>query len=207
VQHLVAVERVRTRIATDLHDDLGAGLSRIAILSEVAARGGGARGVDEVVGDIGKSARELVDVASDIVWSTDPARDDLGQLVVRLRRYAADVLEGQGIAWTLRAPPEPGALKLDPYQRRHLYLIMKEAIHNAARHAGATRVDVEVRRGGGALEAVIVDDGRGLDASTPAAGHGLRNMRARAALVGGTLTIDAPAGGGTLVALRVPLAR
>jgi signal transduction histidine kinase len=133
VQHLVAVERVRTRITTDLHDDLGAGLSRIAILSEVAARGGGARGVDEVVGDIGKSARELVDVASDIVWSTDPARDDLGQLVVRLRGYAADVLEGQGIAWTLRAPPEPGALKLDPYQRRHLDLIMKEAIHNAAR--------------------------------------------------------------------------
>lgn len=207
VRHLLAVERVRTRIATDLHDDLGASLSRISILSEVAARGGGARGVDAVIGDIGASARELVDVASDIVWSTDPARDDLGQLVVRLRTYAGDVLDGGGVAWALHAPPEPGKIKLDPDQRRHLFLIVKEALNNAARHAGARRVEVTMRRRGRELEVAIEDDGCGLDPAATHAGNGLRNMRARAAQAGGALTIETPPGGGTRLTLRLPLAR
>lgn len=198
--HVLALERVRRRIATDLHDELGSSLSRIAILSEVAARThedpGGQLGV------IGTSARELVDAASDIVWSTDPRRDDLHSLIVRLRSFAADVLEARGVAWTVTAPELPARIKLDPERRRHLYLILKEAIHNAAKHAGASRVEVSIVADDGHLVATVRDDGRGFDeASLPGTGNGLANMRARAADAGGTLEVRTK--GGTEVVLRI----
>jgi len=207
--HLLAIERVRIRIATDLHDDLGSSLSRIAILSEVATRRAAAsQAITTQIGDIGRSARELVDVASDIVWSTDPRRDDLESLLIRLRSFASDVLEGRDIAWSMDAPADPERIKLDPERRRQLFLILKEAVHNAARHAGATRVDITVARVDGALAATVCDDGRGFDAATPGdgggSGNGLASMRARAAQAGGTLRVETGRTG-TSVIVRLPL--
>jgi signal transduction histidine kinase/ligand-binding sensor domain-containing protein len=203
--HALAVERVRTRIATDLHDELGANLSRISILSEVARRGAAGGDVTDKVDEIGKSARELVDVASDIVWSTDPRRDDLRSIVVRLRAFAGDVLEARGIAWRLDAPAEPERIKLAPDRRRHFYLVVKEAIHNAARHSGAANVAIAIAHADGALEAIVRDDGRGFAATDQPTGNGLANMRARAADAGGTLDLRTSPGGGTEVCLRIPM--
>ncbi len=199
--HMLALERVRRRIATDLHDELGSSLSRIAILSEVAARKN-AGAIDGQLEVIGTSARELVDVASDIVWSTDPRRDDLQSLIVRLRTFAADVLEARGIAWSVTAPTDPARIKLDPDRRRHLYLVLKEAITNAAKHSGATRVDIALRAEGSGLVATVRDDGRGFDETTlSGSGNGLQNMRARAAEARGTLDIRVDRG--TEIVLRV----
>jgi len=204
--HLLAIERVRTRIATDLHDDLGSSLSRIAILSEVATRRAAAsEAITTQIGDIGRSARELVDVASDIVWSTDPRRDDLKSLLVRLRGFASDVLEGRGIAWSMEAPAEPERIKLGPERRRQLFLILKEAIHNAARHAGAGRVEIAITRGDGALAATVRDDGRGFDPGARSDGTGLASMRARARQAGGTLRVESAPAAGTQVIVRLPL--
>jgi len=204
VARLIAVERVRTRIATDLHDDLGSSLSRISILAEVAARRA-SRGDDDGIDDVARSARELVDVAADIVWSTDPQRDDLGSLLVRLRTFAGDLLEAREIVWHLEAPADPRRIKLGPDHRRHLYLVLKEAINNAARHSGARRVTIEVRLDDGDVWASVTDDGRGIDATRPP-GNGLANMRERARQAGGSVTIDAASGGGTAVTLRIPVA-
>ena len=204
--HVLAIERVRIRIATDLHDDLGSSLSRIAILSEVANRRAAAsEPITAQVGDIGRSARELVDVASDIVWSTDPRRDDLKSLLVRLRRFASDVLEGRGIAWSMAVPAEPERIKLGPEHRRQLFLILKEAIHNAARHAEATRVEVTIARDGSALVATVGDDGRGFDPGAQHEGNGLASMRARAEQAGGTLHVESASTAGTTVIARLPL--
>lgn len=204
--HLLAIEQVRTRIASDLHDDLGASLSRIAVLSEVAGRRAAASdAVAAQLRDIGTSARELVDIASDIVWSTDPRRDDLHSLVVRLRGFASDLLEARGIAWSLAAPAEPDHIKLDPERRRHLFLILKEAIHNAARHAGAGRVDVTIARRDRALVAVVRDDGCGFDPGAAGDGHGLGSMHARAAQAGGTLRVESSPATGSAVTVRLPL--
>ena len=193
VRHVLAIERVRTRIATDLHDELGANLSRISILSEVAIRRAAAeQPMTGQVDEIGKSARELVDVAADIVWSTDPHRDDLGSVIVRLRGFAGDVLEGRGIAWTLTAPPDPGRLKLDPDQRRHLHLIAKEAIHNVAKHSGARTATIAITARNGGIQLVVHDDGVGFAGES--GGNGLGNMHARAREAGGTLTIESQAG-------------
>jgi signal transduction histidine kinase len=151
---------------------------------------------------IGTSARELLDAASDIVWSTDPRRDDLGSLIVRLRAFAADVLESRGIAWSLDAPPDPESIRLDPERRRHVYLVLKEAIHNAARHSSARKVEVTIRASGSGLTATVCDDGSGFDEQAlPGTGNGLANMRARAAEAGGNLEIRHDAG--TEIVLRL----
>lgn len=201
--HLLAVERVRSRIASDLHDEIGSSLSRISILSELASRRAAAReDVHPQIRVIGTSARELLDAASDIVWSTDPRRDDLGSVIVRLRAFASDVLESRGIAWTLDAPPDPDRIKLDPERRRHVYLVLKEAIHNAARHSSARRVDISIRATGTGLVASVRDDGSGfVENALPGTGNGLANMRARAAQAGGNLEIHHDAG--TEIVLRL----
>jgi signal transduction histidine kinase len=201
LRHALAIERVRTRIATDLHDELGANLSRISILSEVAVRRtGAAQSASTQIDEIGKSARELVDVAADIVWSTDPRRDDLGSVIARLRAFAGDVLEGREVEWTFTAPREPGRIKLDPDQRRHLYLIAKEAIHNVAKHAGARRVEIAIAEHERGVRLVVRDDGRGFDPAGDAAGNGLSNMRARAREAGGSLVVESRTGDGTTIA-------
>ena len=217
IARVLAVERVRTRIATDLHDDLGASLSRISILSE-AARHQLGRG-EEPAGrleEIADTAREMVDAAADIVWSTDPRRDDLQSLLARLRRFAGELLEAQGIAWSLTEPPGAGAVRLPPELRQHLFLILKEALANAARHAGARRVDVAISLVEGSVVAEVRDDGRGFtvpggdardDDEPLAAGNGLGNMRARAHALGGEVRVESTPGIGTRVTAELPLAR
>jgi len=200
IGHLLAVERVRSRIASDLHDDLGASLARISILSEVAARR--TDGVGELVATIGRDARDLMESASDVVWATDPRHDDLAHVLARIRTFAGELLDGPGIAWTLSAPRGAERIALGPDQRRHLYLILKEAVANIARHAGATRVTITVELVGRGLVATVEDDGCGI-AADATMGHGLENMRARARESGGSLTIVAPPGGGTRITLAL----
>jgi signal transduction histidine kinase/ligand-binding sensor domain-containing protein len=207
VAHLLALERMRTRIATDLHDDLGSSLSRISILSELARRRAegdpdGAR----LVTDIGETAREMMDALSESIWAIDPRRDDLRSLATRIRRFAGDVLESHGMVWSLQAPPDAEDVKLSPVERRQLYLIFKEALHNVAKHAGASTVSMSLAVKSWRLTASIRDDGVGFD--EPAEGetrHGLGSMSARAADLGGWLSIDSAAGRGTEVRLEVPL--
>lgn len=201
------LERVRSRVARDLHDDVGAGLSEIAILSEVARAQGGPRELP-LLAEIGDRARDLVDSMSDIVWSTDPRRDDVASLVQRIRRFGANALESRGIAWTLEVPEDFEARRLDPERRRQIFLVVKEALANVSRHSRCRRAAVRILPGPDALSVEIEDDGVGLGAAaSPEAGHGLANMRARAAALHGTLRVDPREGSGTIVILRAPLPR
>lgn len=207
VSHLLTLERMRTRIATDLHDDLGSSLSRISILSELARRRAeGDPDGTRLVTDIGETAREMMDALSESIWAIDPRRDDLRSLATRIRRFAGDLLESRGVAWSLQAPPEAEQVKLSPVERRQLYLVFKEALHNVAQHSGAGSVSMSLSLAGRRLTATIRDDGRGFD--EPAEGetrHGLGSMTARAADLGGELRIESAAGRGTEVRLSVPL--
>ena len=214
VARLLEIERVRTRIATDLHDDIGAGLSRMAVLSEVVKR---QTQVDhresvDMLTDIADSARGLVDSMSDIVWSIDPRKDDLDNVASRIRQFASDVLEPGGIDWEFKTSEEIGKVKLPPEQRRHLYLIFKEAINNVARHSGCRTASLEIALSQDRLVASIRDDGRGFasqfDDGTPGngrGGNGLRNMQSRALEMGGQLDIASSPGRGTQLTLVMPL--
>ena len=205
---LLEIERTRTRIATDLHDDIGASLSRIAMLSEVVKRQNGIknRNSTERLTQIAENARDIVDSMSDIVWSIDPRDDSLSSVLTRVRSFAADTLGEHGVKWSLETEPELAHIHLTSEQRRGLYLILKEAVINIARHATCRSAGVRISVSDKYLVAEIVDDGIGFPNEangTSRGGHGLENMQKRAVELGGELEIDA-SGNGTRLLLVLP---
>ena len=212
LRQLLEVERIRTRIAADLHDDIGASLSRIAILSEVVKR----RTPEDqpettrFLTEIAESSRDLVDSMAEIVWSINPKRDDLQHLLARIGQFASATLQAKDIRWTMSLPPDPAKVKLTPEQRRGMYLILKEAINNALKHSGCRSMNLHVALGNGLVTAQIRDDGSGLPPEPPGRestesrrGRGLINMQVRAHDIGGRLDIiSGPEG--TTIRLDLP---
>ncbi len=205
VAQAVAVADVRTRIATDLHDDIGASLSQIAVLSEVARRGAGNGRNGAPLGEIAGISRELVDSMSDIVWAINPDHDRLSNLVYRMRRFATDLLGGQGIALQFRSSMADRDLRIGANVRRQIYLIFKEGIHNVARHSGAQHVEIDMDREGDALVLRIADDGRGFNVAAESEGHGLSSIRKRVASLGGEVEWQSGLDGGTVLRMRARL--
>jgi ligand-binding sensor domain-containing protein/signal transduction histidine kinase len=209
VAQAVAVADVRTRIATDLHDDIGASLSQIAILSEVAQRAAPSpeESARVPLSEIAGISRALVDAMSDIVWAINPDHDHLSNLVYRMRRFATDVLGGQGIALQFRSSVAEHDLKIGVDVRRQVYLIFKEGVHNIARHSGADRVEADLDRAGDHLTLRLSDNGKGFDPNVEYQGRGLANMRKRAAALRGKVVCASAPGKGTLLCMTVPLER
>jgi ligand-binding sensor domain-containing protein/signal transduction histidine kinase len=208
LNRMLELERIRMRIATDLHDDIGSSLSQIAILSEVARRPGEA-GTDALdpLGGIARISRELVDSMSDIVWAVNPKRDNLLDLTRRMRQFAGEMLVPGGIEFTFDGEGAASHVALGADVRREVFLIFKECVNNAARHSDATQVDISFAMSGGWLRLTIHDNGRGFDPLPLSNGHGLASMKNRAAALRGTLEIQSAAGGGTTAKLAVPLAK
>jgi signal transduction histidine kinase/ligand-binding sensor domain-containing protein len=205
VRRLLALERLRRQIATDLHDDVGSGLTEIAVLSEVVRRD--PQTAPARMEGIAGLARSLRESMSDIVWAVDPRRDRLSDMVDRMRQVAFNLAEADGIRVDFDVPSDVliARIGLTPDQKRHLLLVFKEAMNNLARHSGArhARVLLEVQRGH--LVLAVRDDGHGFDPSAPTSGLGLTSLRRRAVEMGGSLDIASAAGEGTTLRLHVPL--
>jgi ligand-binding sensor domain-containing protein/two-component sensor histidine kinase len=206
VGRLIELERVRTRIATDLHDDIGASLSLIAMLSEVAKRQlpRGTSGVEEPLSSIALSSRELVDAMSDIVWAVNPRKDRFSELVKRMRRFGSDVFSSRDIALKFEVPDDHD-FKLGADARREIFFILKEGVNNIARHSACTEAAITLKKQGGWLVLELVDNGKGFDASQACDGNGLISMRERAGRLGGVLEIVSENGHGTTLRLTVPV--
>jgi ligand-binding sensor domain-containing protein/two-component sensor histidine kinase len=209
ISRVIEIERVRTRIASDLHDDIGSGLSQIAILSEVTRRE-----VDESnshivqrLKNIAGASRELVDSMSDIVWAVNPGKDQLGDLVQRMRRFASDVLTARNITFRFESTVTAPDRKLTPDMKRHFFLIFKETLNNMIRHSQCTTAEITLQNEANFLVMKISDNGKGFDLPETTHGHGLRNMRQRAAEMNGTIKIQSVPGQGTTLILQVPLTR
>ncbi len=215
-ERLRELERVRTRIATDLHDDIGSSLTQIAVLSEVA-RNQAAQLRHEPISmpleRIKSVSRELVEAMSDVVWAINPQKDNLRDLVQRMRRFASDVCSGRSIHFELNAPSVETSLQLGANVRREVFAIFKESINNAVKYAEATRITADFRIESETLVLQISDDGHGFDMdeilsenfSPEKGGNGLINMRRRAAELGGACRIISFPSGGTSILLEVPL--
>ena len=198
---IVELANVRARIAADLHDDIGANLTKIAILSEVAQRqpASGSVPQESSLSTIASISRDSVAAMSDIVWAINPQRDRLVDLVRRMRQHAEEVFTACGVTLTFRASDDGADVTLGPHVRRDIYLIFKEAVNNAARHARCRRVAIDITVEGSWLSLEIVDDGIGFDAGGIHDGQGLTSMRRRAARVGGSLEVLTTPGTGTRV--------
>lgn len=201
------LHRVRGRISADLHDEMGLSLARVAMLADVTRGGlaGDPSPVADALEEIGGSARALVDSASDMAWALDPRHDSASAVMARLRQQAADVAEGAGARLEWQVEDLEG-LAMSSEHRRHLLLILKEAVHNACRHARPRRVTVSAARSARGLRLTVEDDGRGFQPAAAAdTGQGLASMRRRASALGGTLEVCSVPGDGTRIVLDMPL--
>jgi signal transduction histidine kinase/ligand-binding sensor domain-containing protein len=209
LRRLVELEKVRTRMATDLHDDIGSSLSQIAILSEVVRQKNGApeNGGFEPLRIIADTSREMVDSMSDIVWAINPQKDHLSDLVQRMRRFAEDMLDAQDIAYRFYFDEKTPDVSLGADVRREVYLIFKECVNNLAKHARATEAKISISTEKDFLKIEIGDNGRGFDVRAETdgyGGNGLPNMKKRAANLGGKFEIESAAGAGTRINLEIP---
>ncbi|MEZ5428846.1 MAG: two-component regulator propeller domain-containing protein [Pyrinomonadaceae bacterium] len=215
-ERLAELERVRSRIATDLHDDIGASLTQIAVLSEVA-QAQSRNGISEPLRAISSVSNELVESMSDIVWSINPAKDHFSDLTQRMRRFASDVLTARGIGLQFHASHAFDQTVVNSNVRREVFLIFKESINNVVKHSGAKKVGVEIGISDDLdLRLEISDDGRGFApdaAEIPAAvedpgdfgGNGLPSIKKRAAEMNGRIEVISEPGRGTTVILIQPL--
>ena len=204
---LIELERVRTRIATDLHDDIGANLSLIAMLSEVARsqlQHDDSRS-KEWFSTIATTSRDTVDAMSDIVWAVNPKRDHLRDLTRRMRRFADDIFAARNIEFQFRVPELDRDIRLGADLRREVFLIFKESINNIVRHSGCAASSVDLQVEDGWLVLTLIDDGKGIDEYRIGEGTGLGSMRQRAEKLGGSFEVSSPDADGTIVTLKVPL--
>ncbi len=203
---LLEIERTRTRIASDLHDDIGTNLSKISLLSEIVNMQLANQNTESnrLLNSIAEISRESVGSMSDIVWAINPKRDSVLELVRRMRLHVEESFLEKGVRVRFNAPKEGTSIKLSMDVRRELYLIFKEAVSNAARHSDCKNVEVDFQLERSVIFLQIADDGNGFDALQKSDGNGLENMRSRAAKNGGNFEIESAAGRGTTLKIRFP---
>jgi signal transduction histidine kinase/ligand-binding sensor domain-containing protein len=201
-----ATEKERARIAADLHDEMGASLAQIAILSNLVKREGN---VDSLQSDqlsqIKLRAQENVRKLAEIVWAVNPARDSLEHLASYLCKFAEEYLALQDVRFRADIPDELPSVCLDSATRHHVYLATKEAIHNAVRHGHPSTLTLSISIEGETFVVSVCDDGCGFDGDAAlACGRGVSNMKSRLSQIGGELRIDRVSGGGSNVLFYVP---
>ncbi|MCZ8355398.1 MAG: tetratricopeptide repeat protein [Cyclobacteriaceae bacterium] len=193
------LERMRQKIAKDLHDDMGSTLSSINIMSKVAMNES-----NNVLylQKISTYSARIMETMSDMVWSINPGNDSLEQVIVRMREFANEVLDSQHIEFEL-TETIPQGIVLDSEKRKNIFLIFKEAINNAAKYSQAKNVRVTLAYSQNHLFMKVSDDGIGFDVAQSKSGNGLRNLQTRAKEIGGELTINSSVDSGTLIDFKL----
>jgi signal transduction histidine kinase/ligand-binding sensor domain-containing protein len=213
-ERLAELERVRSRIARDLHDDVGSSLTQIALYSEVAKqREKEKTSAAEPLEFLVNVSNELVEAMADIVWAINPRKDHLRDLTQRMRLFASEVLTVAEIDLEFSAPAADEDTPMGANLRREVFLIFKESVNNIVKHANATTTEIDFLVEKDVLTLRLKDNGRGFEPSENAAfdwekargGNGLSSMKKRARELGGEYRIESAIGAGTLVVLRVPL--
>jgi len=212
VEHERSIDRERSRIAQDIHDDIGATLTRITMLSQSAAIDAQPSVAQSAaLENIHSTARELTRSLDEIVWAVDPRHDTLDSLVNYMGKFAQDFLSAAGVRCRLDLPMQLPTWPLVAQTRHHLFLAFKEALNNAVKHAGASEVKISLTLKTDAFVVTVKDDGKGFSLNGEVSartdristGHGLANLQRRLATIGGRCEIAATDGQGTSVSFIV----
>jgi signal transduction histidine kinase/ligand-binding sensor domain-containing protein len=200
-----AVTKERNRIAQDMHDDLGSGLTKIAILSEVVKKQmEQPEKALEQLDRISTSSRTLVDNLQDIIWMLNTKHDQLESIALYIREYATKYFEQSDINVLFDYPVQIPSLKIGEEKRRNLFMAVKEALNNIAKHAGANSVKISFSVKQGTLEFLVTDNGKGFNASEIRQfANGLKNMQSRMAQAGGQCTISSEECKGTTISFSL----
>lgn len=197
------LENERRRIARDLHDDLGAQLTEIVLVGELAKRG--EQTVTELknqMGDMTRMTRRLVSAMQEVVWTVNPRNDSVPKLATYLCEYIERFLSATEISHRLELQDELPEKPLPAQVRHDVFLAFKEAVNNAVKHSGAKKIQLAICAENGSLKIALEDDGRGFDPENlPAnySGNGLQNMRSRLEAAGGQAHVISQIGRGTTV--------
>lgn len=198
-------EQVRTRIARDVHDELGSELTRISLLVGEGRKeqaGASAQRMDEIA----SLTREVSSSLSDIVWAVDPRHDSVESLVAHAQHYAERMLENVPVRLEQRFVHVGPDRALDPATKRNIFLLLKEALNNALKYANASHILVALETGSDRFKLQVKDDGVGFNTDhLGAAGNGLRNMRSRSEALGASLRLTTSPGQGCTVEVEGPL--
>jgi len=201
-KRLLMLERVRLSIAADLHDQVGSGLSGLAMMSELGIDSSEAERAD-VLKTISTSARKMAHELREIVWYTNPRYDNLKQVVERMRDLPYQLVPGCSL--DLRFPDHLPQITLSPDYRRDWMMSYREVLHNIAKHSGAQNVRIELNIQSNHIDLYIADDGSGFDPDIHYNGMGLYNIRERIARIRGTVMWVSKPKKGTIVQISVPL--
>ncbi len=201
VKSQLEIEKLKLKIASDLHDNIGAGLTEISILSEVAERSEGHSStiVKNDLQKISETARQLVDSMSDIVWVVNPQRDSLHDLIVKLKDSYNEFFSSIGISFQVNNIEKSDDIKLPMEYKQNLLLMFKEAINNAIKHSGCKKLVLEAIYKNDVIEIILKDNGAGFDLNKVKFGNGIRNMENRANKIKGKLSWKTESGKGTSV--------
>jgi ligand-binding sensor domain-containing protein/two-component sensor histidine kinase len=189
IRSLLAIEKLKTKLAADLHDSIGTGLTEISILSELTSRE--LKNISDTtpvnLRSISETARRLIDNMGDIVWAVNPKRDSLHDLIIRLKDSYNEVLTHMGIKMKTVDLDKLENIKLPMEYKQNLFLIFKEGINNSVKHSKCDKIKLQVNLRGKVLEMILQDNGIGMDDSQKKVGNGLKNMENRATAIGGKL--------------------
>ncbi|GAB2841568.1 hypothetical protein GCM10027043_51330 [Ferruginibacter profundus] len=194
-----ALEEERHRISQEMHDDIGAGLTQISLISEAAkdhSRSG--TEIKSELDDISSTSRQLVDNIGEIIWALNPQHDTLDKLLAHLREQLNKLLEYTAIDYSIHFPVNTPSIKLNDKQRRNILLVTKEIVHNALKHSKAESLTVTATLKGSRLQFIVADYGTGFDKAVAYKGNGLKNIRRRIEELQGNLVIESETGSGTV---------
>jgi len=201
MHHLIKMERLRTRIASDLHDDIGSTLSSISLISDMAGRKDKESAMAKAMRKIGDDSRVVLNSMDDIIWSVKPQNDSLISLMLRLREYAIPVCESKNITFNMDVDETIHTMKLGMDERRNIYLISKESINNAVKHSGCSLLSVVFHMKHKQLEIKITDNGCGFDPVVRGMRNGITGMERRAKQIGMDFTVISTQNSGTTIML------
>jgi signal transduction histidine kinase len=201
------IEQERARVAHDLHDDLGAGLTEVNMLSSlVKSPATSAAEKNRYLDQLTETARVMVTSLDEIVWAVNPRNDTVTSLASYFGSYALRLLDLASIPCGLDVAEDLPDHALDPKFRQELFFAFKEALNNVVRHADATQVWLRISVQHGQLVVVVADNGHGLNSGAQRVGaDGMANMEERLKALGGTCEISSEREKGTTVRFRAPL--
>lgn len=201
--------RERTRIARDIHDDLGAGLTQIGLLSELANRTlNKSAPAERHVQKIALAVGEISQSVDEIVWAVNPGNDSLKSLLSYLREYVSELMQNAGLKSNPVCPESIPDIRISAQTRHHLFLVVKEALHNVIQHANAKEVSVKIELHKPVLSVTIMDDGQGFkldETERTSKGNGLGNMQKRIQDLDGRFVLTTQPGFGTEVSIKLNL--
>ncbi|MGN7720047.1 sensor histidine kinase [Chitinophaga sp. 22620] len=207
VNRLLATEKVRRRIARDLHDDMGSTLTSINIMSSMARRNAVQQDLaktQDFLVKIGESTTRMMESMDDIVWSINPLNDSTPRVIARMREFTTSMLEARQIGFTFSIDEKIYSRRLKLESRHDFFMIYKETITNIAKYARCTFVDIRIQLRKGQLVLRVQDDGVGFNVNEAGEGDGLMNMQRRAYRMNGQLSIQSQIGKGTVITLMFP---